>query len=135
MCSWELRAQGSPSRCGAVAEAMDDIFFSRIRLTIVAELLSMERVSFTDLQTATGATRGNLGSHIAKLVESGVVDEDKRFVERRPLTTYHLTKTGRAALFRHIAQVEGVFAAVRREYGEVKRETGQHAVKPCLARA
>lgn len=101
-----------------MAELLDDMFFSRVRLVVVAELLQMEWVSFTDLQSSSGATRGNLGSHLAKLVASGVIEEDKRFVGGRPLTRYRLTKPGRAAFLRHMQQVEQVFEAVRREYGE-----------------
>jgi DNA-binding transcriptional ArsR family regulator len=87
-------------------------------LTIVAELLQAEWVAFTDLLGSTGATRGNLGSHLGKLVEAGIVDEDKRFVRQRPLTRYRLTKAGRVAFLRHIEDVEALLKAARREYSE-----------------
>ncbi len=102
-------------------DGFDDLFFSRIRLVVVAELLQAEWVAFTDLQSLTGATRGNLGSHLAKLVESGVIHEEKRFVRQRPLTRYRLTSAGRAAFLRHVKQVEGLFEAARREYTEADR--------------
>ncbi len=101
-------------------DARDDLFFSRVRLVIVAELLQAEWVAFTDLQSSTGATRGNLGSHLGKLVDGGVIEEDKRFLRQRPLTRYRLTKSGRTAFLRHIVQVEQLFVAARREHSEAE---------------
>ncbi len=112
-------------------EALDDLFFSRIRLMVVAELLQAEWVAFSELQSLTGATRGNLGSHLGKLVDGGVIDEEKRFVKQRPLTRYRLTQAGRTAFLRHIHEVEQLFRAARREYGEAETSPAVAAdVKP-----
>jgi predicted ArsR family transcriptional regulator len=101
-------------------ESMEDIFYSRPRLAIVAELLQMEWVSFTDLQTTVGVTRGNLASHLSKLIAAGVVEDDKRILNRRPLTRYRLTRKGRAAFLKHMVQVQQIFEAVAEEYGEAE---------------
>jgi DNA-binding PadR family transcriptional regulator len=106
-------------------ETAEDIFYSRLRLAIVAELLQMEWVSFTDLHAATEITRGNLASHLAKLVAAGVVEENKEIVNRRPLTRYRLTKRGRTAFVEHMQQVQRIFEAVTREYGEAKAASGR----------
>jgi DNA-binding transcriptional ArsR family regulator len=105
----------------AVPEIYDELFLSRIRLTIVAELLQAEWVAFTDLLGLTGATRGNLGSHLGKLIEAKIIDEEKRFVRQRPVTRYRLTKFGRDAFLRHIEQIEQLFKAARSEYGEAQQ--------------
>ncbi len=99
-------------------EGMDDIFYSRVRLAVVAHLLQTEWVSFTDLQSSAEVTRGNLASHLAKLIASGAIEEDKRIVNQRPLTRYRLTRDGRAAFLEHMTQVQRVFEAVRLEYAE-----------------
>ncbi len=104
-----------------MADAQDDLFYSRVRLVVVAELLQAEWVAFTDLQRSTDATRGNLGSHLGKLVDGGIIEEDKRFVRGRPMTRYRLTARGRSAFLRHIEQVDQLFRAARREYGEAER--------------
>ncbi len=63
---------------------MDELFLSKVRLAVVAELLAAEWVSFTELQRSTEATNGNLGAHLGKLIEAGSIKEQKRFEGRRP---------------------------------------------------
>ncbi len=79
---------------------------SKIRLGVIAELLNAEWVAFSDLHQATQTTHGNLGAHLAKLVEAGYVAEEKVFVNRRPQTRYRLTKTGRAAFVQHVREMQ-----------------------------
>jgi DNA-binding HxlR family transcriptional regulator len=84
----------------------DDVLLSKIRLGIVAELLAVEWAGFSDLQRSLAVTNGNLGAHLAKLVEAGFVDEDKSFVGRRPQTRYRLTTLGRDALVEHVRRMQ-----------------------------
>jgi DNA-binding MarR family transcriptional regulator len=79
-----------------------------VRLAIIAQLLPAEWVTFTELQASTAVTNGNLGAHPAKLVEGGYVKEEKRFEGRRPQSRYRLTKNGRAALLRHVAELQAL---------------------------
>ena len=85
---------------------MDELLLSKVRLGIVAQLLPAEWVTFSELQQAVDTTNGNLGSHLGKLVESGYIKEEKRFEGRRPQSRYHLTKAGRAALMKHVADLQ-----------------------------
>jgi DNA-binding transcriptional ArsR family regulator len=87
---------------------MDELLLSKVRLAIIAQLLPAEWVTFTELQTSTEVTNGNLGAHLAKLVEGGYVKEEKRFEGRRPQSRYRLTKTGRAALLHHVAELKAL---------------------------
>lgn len=87
---------------------MDDLLLSKIRLGVIAELLASESVSFSELQRATQTTNGNLGAHLAKLVEGGYVAEEKTFVNRRPQTRYSLTETGRTAFKRHVREMQAL---------------------------
>ena len=52
---------------------MDELLLSRIRLAVIGQLVNASWVSFSELQQVVEATNGNLGSHIAKLVEAGYV--------------------------------------------------------------
>lgn len=79
---------------------------SKIRLGVIAELLNVDWVAFSDLQQATQTTNGNLGAHLAKLVDAGYVAEEKTFVNRRPQTRYRLSKTGRAAFVEHVRAMQ-----------------------------
>ena len=63
---------------------MDELLLSKIRLGIIAELLSSEWVAFSALARALETTNGNLGSHLGKLTDAGYVEEEKTFVDRRP---------------------------------------------------
>jgi DNA-binding MarR family transcriptional regulator len=94
---------------------MDDLLLSKIRLAVVAELLGSEWVTFNELLRATQSTNGNLGAHLAKLVDAGYVVEDKKFVDRRPQTRFRLTKAGRDAFVAHVREMQGLLdgAAVK----------------------
>ena len=90
---------------------MDDLLFSRVRLAVIAELVSVEWATFSDLRRSVNTTNGNLSAHLAKLVDGRYVTEQKRFVRRRPQTRYRLTKAGRAALVRHVERLQAVIAS------------------------
>jgi DNA-binding MarR family transcriptional regulator len=85
---------------------VDEILLSKIRLGVIAELLTSQWVAFADLLRVTQTTNGNLGAHLAKLIEAGYVNEEKTFVNRRPQTRYRLTPTGRAAFVDHVREMQ-----------------------------
>jgi DNA-binding MarR family transcriptional regulator len=76
------------------------------RLAILTVLASVADADFVFLQRATGLTKGNLSSHLAKLEEAGLVAVEKRFVRRRPNTNVALTEPGRERIARHWAQLD-----------------------------
>jgi DNA-binding MarR family transcriptional regulator len=85
---------------------MDELLLSKVRLAVIAQLLSAAWVTFSELQKSIDVTNGNLGAHLGKLVEAGYVKEEKRFEARRPQSRYRLTKTGRNALLHHVAALQ-----------------------------
>jgi DNA-binding MarR family transcriptional regulator len=87
---------------------VDDLLLSKIRLGVIAELLTAEFVPFSDLQRATQTTNGNLGAHLSKLVEAQYIAEEKTFVNRRPQTRYRLTQTGRSAFVQHVREMQAL---------------------------
>lgn len=87
---------------------MDDLLLSKIRLGVIAELLTAEWIPFSDLQRATQTTNGNLGAHLGKLVEAQYVAEEKTFVNRRPQTRYRLTPSGRSAFVQHVREMQAL---------------------------
>ena len=89
---------------------MDELLLSKVRLGIVAELLNFDWIAFSELARALDVSNGNLGAHLSKLVDAGYVDEDKSFVNRRPLTRYRLTKRGREAFAAHVARLQSLLA-------------------------
>ncbi|HEY6449227.1 MAG TPA: transcriptional regulator [Candidatus Cybelea sp.] len=91
---------------------MDELLLSKVRLGVVAELLGFDWVAFSELVRALNVSNGNLGAHVSKLVEAGYVDEEKSFVNRRPLTRYRLTKRGREAFATHVSQLQSLLQGV-----------------------
>jgi DNA-binding MarR family transcriptional regulator len=87
---------------------VDELLLSKVRLSVIAELLSYDWITFTELARAIDTTGGNLGAHLGKLVEAGYVQEEKRFVNRRPLTRYRLTEKGRDAFADHVRQLQSL---------------------------
>ncbi len=87
---------------------MDELLLSKVRLAVVAHLLAAEWVPFSDLAAVVETTHGNLGSHLARLVAAGYLQEDKSFVGRRPRSRYRLTAAGRRAFLRHVDQLRAL---------------------------
>jgi DNA-binding MarR family transcriptional regulator len=82
------------------------LLLSKVRLGVVAQLLNFDWVAFSELARGLAVSNGNLGAHLSKLVEAGYVDEEKSFVNRRPLTRYRLTKRGREAFAAHVSALQ-----------------------------
>ena len=85
---------------------LDDVIHSRIRLAIMAVLVSVEQAEFTFLKDKVNATDGNLSVHLKKLDEAGYVAVHKRFVDRKPLSSYKLTAKGRRAFELYVERLE-----------------------------
>jgi DNA-binding MarR family transcriptional regulator len=77
---------------------LDPLIHERLRLGIICALAVEEALTFTELRDLLETTDGNLSVQARKLEEAGYVSCSKRFVARKPKTTYRLTARGRAAL-------------------------------------
>ncbi|MGH7562371.1 MAG: winged helix-turn-helix domain-containing protein [Gemmatimonadales bacterium] len=102
---------GSASRASI---ELDRLIHERVRLAIVSALAVNEELSFIELRELIGATDGNLSVHARKLEEAGYVECRKAFEGRVPKTAFRLTSTGREALERYLAHMEGIIRAVAR---------------------
>lgn len=83
---------------------LDPLIHEANRLKIMSVLAECDVADFNFLLAAAVLTRGNLSSHISKLIETGYVDEKKDFVERKPHTEYRLTPKGRDAYAKYRKQ-------------------------------
>ena len=77
---------------------LDQLIHERLRLGILSALAVHESLSFTELRDLLDTTDGNLSVQARKLEEAGYVTCKKKFVGRKPKTTYGLTARGRGAL-------------------------------------
>jgi DNA-binding MarR family transcriptional regulator len=85
---------------------LDDTLQSRIRVAIMAALVSVVEADFNFLKDMVKTTDGNLSTHLRKLEDAGYVSMKKKFVERKPQTKYKVTEKGRRALEEHINILE-----------------------------
>jgi len=79
------------------APELDPLIHEPARLRIMAALDSCVAADFMFLAGVTSLTRGNLSTHMARLVKAAYVSEAKEFVDRKPRTEYRITESGRKA--------------------------------------
>ena len=89
-------------------EQLDPVLQHRSRLGACVLLSTVDALNFSRLKTLLAETDGNLGAQLRKLEEAQYVAVKKEFVDRKPVTWYSLTDTGRAALKRHLAGMEAL---------------------------
>jgi len=87
-------------------QQLDEVIHSRIRLAIMAFLISVDDAEFTYLRDKINTTDGNLSTHIKKLEEVGYIAVSKTFENRKPVTRYLLTSKGRKAFEMYVERLE-----------------------------
>jgi len=85
---------------------LNKAFDNRVRLGVMAVLMTTESVSFNDLKEALDLTDGNLASHVSALEKAGYVTVSKQFVGKKPNTTYTVSAEGRQAFQDHLNALE-----------------------------
>jgi DNA-binding transcriptional ArsR family regulator len=89
-------------------QQLDEVIHSRIRLAIMAVLVSVDEAEFTFLREKVGATDGNLSIHLKKLEEADYVTVTKQFVSKKPVTSYKLSRKGRKAFEAYVDRLEAM---------------------------
>ena len=93
----------------------DDLVHQPTRLRIFSYLYQHGETSFPDLREDLGMTHGNLASHIEKMEDADCVTVEKRFVDRKPQTTYELTDLGEEKFEAHVETLETLVGQLRDE--------------------
>ncbi len=81
-------------------------FENRIRLGIMSALMVNDALDFNALKDLLGVTDGNLASHLKALEKHELIHVNKRFIGRKPNTTYMATELGRLSFKKHLAALE-----------------------------
>jgi DNA-binding MarR family transcriptional regulator len=84
----------------------DPVLTSRVRLAVLSALVNLGEAEFVQLKELLDLTQGNLSVHASKLEEAGYLRIDKKFVDKKPLTTFVITSKGRDALVAHVRQLK-----------------------------
>ena len=89
-----------------IIHQLDKAFESRIRLGLMSVLIVNDWVEFNELKHLLDVTDGNLASHIAALQKRGFIEIRKRFVGKKPNTSFKITAEGKVAFSNHLDALE-----------------------------
>lgn len=88
---------------------VNPVLADRIRLSVMAYLASADKpITFNTIIEELKLTKGNLSSHMRKLEDAKLIDVQKKFVDRRPQTTYQCTKLGKKEMNNYLTTIESV---------------------------
>lgn len=87
---------------------INDVLHSRIRTAIMAVLVTVDEAGFTFIREKINATDGNLSVHLKKLEDNNYISVDKKFINRKPVSIYKITDTGRRAFEDYIKILESI---------------------------
>ena len=85
---------------------INKIFESKVRLGVMALLIVEDAVDFNTLKEMLDITDGNLASHIAVLEKNKYLKVNKKFMGKKPHTSYTITQAGRKAFQDHLDAME-----------------------------
>ena len=94
--------------------SLDRVLEHRVRLAICVLLTRYDRLSFSRLKGLTDETDGNLGANLHKLEDEGLVEVEKKFEDRRPVSWYAITPKGRKTLKAHLDALARMIAQAGR---------------------
>ena len=94
-------------------QSLNRLVHEPARLAILVALSACDKADFLFLLNITGLTKGNLSSHLSKLADAGLVDIEKTFEGRIPVTYAKLTLEGKDALKEYWKRFDKVRAGVR----------------------
>ena len=89
-----------------ILSQLNPAFDHRNRLGIMSVLAVNDWVEYNTLKELLNLTDGNLASHLAALEEAKYVQVRKRFVGKRPNTSYKSSAAGARAFRAHLAAIE-----------------------------
>lgn len=85
---------------------LSKFFENRVRLGIMSVLIVNDSYDFNSLKATLGVTDGNLASHLRSLEEGGLVRVNKKFIGKKPNTSYSVTETGEKLFRTHLKALE-----------------------------
>ena len=93
--------------------AINRLVHEPARLAILTALSACEKADFVFLLNVTGLTKGNLSSHLSKLEQGGLVEIQKQFEGKHPITYVMLTPEGREGLREHWERLDAIRGSAR----------------------
>ena len=94
-------------------QSLNRLVHEPARLAILVALAACDKADFLFLLNITGLTKGNLSSHLSRLADAGLVEIEKTFEGKTPITYAKLTLEGKDALKEYWKRFDKVRAGVR----------------------
>lgn len=94
--------------CLHPAARLDDTVHQRVRLGLLSVLAEVDRAEFTYLREVLELSDGNLNRHLAVLADAGLVSSKRIGPPGRPRTWVRITREGRDALRRELAELRRI---------------------------
>ena len=91
-----------------IIHQLDKAFENRIRLGIMSTLVVTQSTDFNNLKELLDVSDGNLASHLKSLEEKAYIKTKKKFIGRKPNTSYHITAKGKKAFENHLNALEKI---------------------------
>lgn len=85
--------------------ALDNVIHSRVRLAIMAYLMTAKKADFALLKKELNLSDGNLSTHLSKLESINYIEITKQFVNKKPLTTVQISKKGEKSFKAYIKEL------------------------------
>lgn len=89
---------------------LDTALEHRVRLAISVLLARHGEISFARFKDQLELTDGNLGAQLRRLEDDGYIALRRAFAERKPVTWYRLTASGRKALDKHLRALQDMIS-------------------------
>ncbi|MGH6611144.1 MAG: transcriptional regulator [Burkholderiaceae bacterium] len=86
--------------------ALDVTLEHRVRLAIAVLLARHDEINFARFKQQLELTDGSLGAQLRRLEDDGYIALRRAFADRKPVTWYRLTATGRKALDKHVRALQ-----------------------------
>lgn len=87
---------------------LNKLFENRVRLGIMSILAVNDSYDFNSLKEALYVTDGNLASHLKALEEKNLIRVNKKFIGKKPNTSYSITENGVKLFGEHVKALEKI---------------------------
>ena len=87
-------------------DKLNKAFENRVRLGIMSSLMVNDKMDFNAIKELLNQSDGNIASHISALEAAGYIKVEKKFIGKKPNTTYRVTAAGRKAFNDHLDALE-----------------------------
>lgn len=94
---------------------LDKLIHERVRLGIMAALSVSNTLTFQELKQSLKVTDGNLSVHLKLLEKHDYVAVKKRFIGKKPRSSYRLTASGKEALKKYLQKLEKLIQDIQLE--------------------